>query len=90
MRDLILTDNVCEEKHKAIESRLDLGEKRMDEHSRKIDNLEQYKAKSEERIDNLCRQIESLVSVMKWGIGIFLGTIFTSLVGFFMWYVQTK
>lgn len=85
-----MTNDLCEEKHKAIEGRLDAGERRMNEHAKKIDELEKYQSKSSVQIENLCKQIEDLVNMLKWAVGVFFGTVFSALIGFFVWYVQTK
>ena len=59
-------------------------ERRLNDHSKKIDSLEQFKSSSQIEIKNLIEQIKSLVSTIKW----FMGLTFTTLVGFFIWYIQ--
>lgn len=78
-------DVICDEKHKHINEKLELQEKRLNNHSERIDKLEQYQSKSEVEIRNLCEQIKSLVSTIKWSMGLLV----TTLVGFFIWYIQT-
>lgn len=75
---------VCNVKHKRIDERLEVQDKRINNHSERLDRLEQYQSKSEEQIKNLCKQIESLVSTIKWSMGLLI----TTLIGFIIWYIQ--
>lgn len=59
-------------------------ERRSNNHSERLDVVEQFKASTEIEIRNLIEQIKSLVSIMQWALG--LG--FATLIGFFIWYVQ--
>jgi len=56
----------------------------MNNHSERLDVLEQDRSRTEQKIENLCDQIKSLVSTMKW----FMGVLITTLLGFFIWYIQ--
>ena len=78
-------DVIYEEKHKHLSEKLEVHDRRLNNHSERIDKLEQYQSKSEVEIRNLCEQIKSLVSTIKWSMGLLI----TSLVGFFIWYIQT-
>lgn len=75
---------VCNVKHKRIDERLEVQDRRINNHSERLDRLEQYQSKSEEQIKNLCKQIESLVSTIKWSMGLLI----TTLIGFIIWYIQ--
>ena len=75
---------VCEEKHKRIDERLDVHDTRLNNHSERIDKLEQYQSRTEAQIANLCEQIKSLITTMRWFMGLMVGT----LLGFFIWYIQ--
>ena len=75
---------VCNVKHKRIDERLEAQDRRINNHSERLDRLEQYQSKSEEQIKNLCKQIESLVSTIKWSMGLLI----TTLIGFIIWYIQ--
>lgn len=77
-------EDVCEVKHKRIDERLDTQDRRINNHSERLDVLERYQSKSEEQIKNLCEQIKSLVSTIKWSMGLLV----TSLIGFIIWYIQ--
>jgi chromosome segregation ATPase len=81
---------LCEQKHERLLERLKIVDIRLNDHSKKIDNLEQYKSRSESQIENLCKNIESLISTIKWGFGIMGGAVFSALLGFFIWYVQNN
>ncbi|WP_129599473.1 hemolysin XhlA family protein [Anaerophilus nitritogenes] len=77
-------EDICKEIHKRVDERLDTHDTRLNNHSERIDRLEQAKSRTDVKIENLCNQIENLVSVMKWFIFAMLG----SLASFFIWYVQ--
>ena len=77
-------EDICKEKHKRIDERLDVHDTRLNNHSERIDKLEQYQSKTEAQIANLCEQIKNLVTTMRW----FMGLIVGSGIGFFIWYVQ--
>lgn len=76
--------DVCKEKHNRIDEKFEITERRLNNHSSRIDSLEQFRSSTEIEIKNLVEQIKSLVSTIKW----FMGLTFTTLVGFFIWYIQ--
>ena len=66
-------------------------EMKINEHDRKIleldkrmDENERKNAEFRIQVENLCKDIQSLTVTMRWFIGLLLG----SMVGFFIWYVQ--
>ena len=63
---------------------IETHEKRINNHSERLDKLEQSDAKRDIQIDNLCKSIEGLVNTLKWG----LGFIFSGGVGFFFYAIQ--
>lgn len=75
---------LCAEKHKRIEERLNIQDTRLNNHSERIDKLEQRGAKVDAKMDNLCDQVKNLVTTLKWFMGMLLG----SFVGFFFYAVQ--
>jgi chromosome segregation ATPase len=81
-----MDEKLCNEKHEEIKDKLKTHETRLNNHSNRLDALEQYKSKSEVQMSNLCEQIKSLVTTMRW----FIGVLITSLLGFFVWYIQNK
>lgn len=79
-----MNEEICIEKHKNINQRLDVHDKRLNNHSQRIDELEQHRSRTEAKIENLCEQIKSLVTTIKWAMGLTVGT----LLSFFIWYIQ--
>jgi hypothetical protein len=77
---------VCQERHKRIDERLDVHDKRLNDHSKEIDKLSVSDARNTNEITNLCKQISDLVTTLRWLIGLLV----TTLGGFFIWAIQTK
>ena len=75
---------LCLEKHKRIDEKLNTHEKRLAKHSDRLDKLEQYQSRTEAIIKNLCEKIDSLVTTMRWFIGLLVGAFVT----FFFYVVQ--
>lgn len=59
-------------------------ERRINNHSERIDRLEQNDAKMDVKIENLCNSIDGLVSTLKWAIGF----ICSGVIGFFFYAIQ--
>lgn len=66
------------------EHMIDVHERRINNHSERIDKLEQNDVKRDIQIENLCKSIEGLTTSIKWALGLFIG----SFVGFFFYTVQ--
>lgn len=81
-----MNDDLCLEKHERLKERIDTQERRLNAHSDKIDKLEQNDAKMITQIENLCKQLEGLTTVLKWFIGLLVG----SFVAFFFYAVQNN
>jgi|GEM_PF-427084 len=79
-----ITDKICLERMDRLSERVDICDKRLDVHSKDIDELKQYRSRTETKIENLCDQIKNLVTTMRWFMGLFA----SSLIGFFIWYIQ--
>ncbi len=77
--------SVCEEKHKRIDEKFETHEGRLNNHSERLDKLERYQSKAEEQVSQLCKKLDALVKAMWWAMGLVVST----LLGFFVWYVQT-
>ena len=75
---------VCTERHKRIDERLDTQDRRINNHSERIDDLEKYQSRTEAKIENLCEQIQGLVTTIRWAMGLFAG----ALVSFFFYAIQ--
>lgn len=59
-------------------------ERRLNDHSKRLDILEQFKSSTETEVKNLIEQIKSLVTTMRWFIGLLVGSFVT----FFFYAVQ--
>ncbi len=68
-----------------VERRIGTCEKRLDNHGDRLDNLEKREAARDVKIDNLCEKLDKQTK----SINTLIGTIVTSLVGFFFYVVQT-
>ncbi|MCT4508261.1 MAG: hemolysin XhlA family protein [Tepidibacter sp.] len=79
-----MENELCLEKHKQITETLELHTKTLDKHSKDIDSLREDSREYKVQIKNLCKQIESLTTTIKWAMGLFGG----SFVGFFFYAVQ--
>lgn len=76
---------LCKERTASAKERLDTHERRLNNHGDRIDKLEQYQATATAQIAHLCDKINSLVKAIWWAIGLTI----TTLLGFFIWYVQS-
>ena len=76
--------NVCDERHRQIDYRLDVTEKRLNDHGERLDKIELSNGRLEERLNNLITQLEQLNKTMKWFIALLVG----SFVAFFFYAVQ--
>lgn len=75
---------ICAEKHKRIDEKLELSEKRINDHSKRIDVLEQNDARKEENIKGLVKELSVLNTTLRWFIGVMVG----SFISFFFYAVQ--
>lgn len=76
--------SICEERHRQIDYRLDITEKRLSSHSERLDRIELTSGRLKERLNNLIQQLEQLNKTMKWFIGLLIGAF----VSFFFYVVQ--
>ena len=67
-----------------IEHQIEVHDKRINNHSERLDKLEQEGATLKAEIKNLCENLKQLTTVMKWFIGLLIG----SFIGFFFYAVQ--
>ena len=77
-------EKLCDMRHDRSNERIDINEKRINNHSERLDRIEQVNSKLEERLNNLVNQLEQLNSTMKWFIGLLGG----SFVAFFFYAIQ--
>ncbi len=75
---------IWEEKHRQIDYRLDIHEKRLNSHGERLDRIELASSRLEERLDNLIKQLAALNSTMKW----FITAIVGAFISFFFYAVQ--
>lgn len=76
--------DVCSEKHRQIDKQFDTNERRLNNHSERIDKLEQFRSSTETEMKNLVEQIKSLVSTIKW----MMTSTIVILASFLIWYIQ--
>lgn len=57
-----------------------------DKHEIRITNLEVSNSSVLADIKNLIKSVDNLISMLKWGFA----TAFTTLLGFFIWFIQNK
>lgn len=76
--------DICTEKHKQIDKQFEVDSIRLNNHSDRIDKLEQFKSGTEIEMKNLIEQIKALVSTIKW----MMTSTIVMLAGFLMWYIQ--
>lgn len=79
-----MEQELCRLKHESIDKHLETNDKRLDNHGDRIDKLEIGQTRTDTIVKNLCKEIESLVTAIKWLIG---GMVATG-VSFIVWYVQ--
>jgi len=57
----------------------------LQDHEQRLRRLEENSIRLSERLENLCKELSGLTLWMKTLVGLML----TSLVGFFVWYIQS-
>ena len=67
-----------------IVHQFNVNDKRLNNHSERIDKLEQQQSEFKAEIKNLCENIKSLTSILKWLCSLIGG----SFVGFFFYAIQ--
>lgn len=80
----MVDDQILYEKFKRIDEKLSMCESKDIEHAQKLDRLDRICAEDRVLINNLCKQIESLVSTIKW-VG---GPVIFGMIGFFFYAIQ--
>lgn len=77
---------VCMEKHKRVDEKLETHDTRLNNHSNRIDKLEQNNAEMKEKLSGLIDKLGALNTTLKWFIGLMVG----SFVSFFFYAVQNN
>jgi predicted nuclease with TOPRIM domain len=75
---------LCDERHKRLDEKIAIHERRLNNHSERLDRIELANGRLEERLNNLITQLENLNKTMKWFMGLLVG----SFVAFFFYAVQ--
>lgn len=81
-----MNDELCIEKHKRIDEKLEVHNTRLNNHGERLDKLEQDNASFKTELKNLCDNLKQLTGVLKALIG--LGA--TTLVGFFIYAIENN
>lgn len=81
-----MDERLCDEKHKAIDNRIETCERRLNAHGTAIDALQKSDAANTTQIKNLTSAIAEQTRAI-WGL---VGTVLITLFGFFLWYVQSR
>ena len=79
-----MENKLCELTHKRIDEKLDLQERRINDHSKRIDIMEQNNTRMDEKLAGLILQLGNLNTTLKWLIGLMVG----GFVSFFFYAVQ--
>lgn len=64
---------ICEERHKNISETLTRHEKRMNNHSERLDKIEQINSRLDERLTGLIKQLEKLNRWLAWVVTLVAG-----------------
>jgi hypothetical protein len=63
---------LCDEKHKNIKEALQDHENRLNNHSKRLDVLEQDNRENHIEIKNLIKKMDTFITIIMWGLGIFV------------------
>jgi hypothetical protein len=77
------SEELCKERHKTVDEKLNDHEQRLNGHSKRIDSLENNESAVTIQIEKLCQGMRDLVSTIKWGLGI-LVTVILATIGFIL------
>lgn len=69
-----------------IKHQIEVHDKRINNHSERIDELEKGRAATDVKMDNLCEKLEAQTKSINWLIGLMA----TSMLGFFFYAIQTN
>lgn len=67
-----------------IKHQLEIHDKRLNNHGKRLDELERGRAATDVKMDNLCEKLEAQTKSINWLIGIMA----SSLLGFFFYVIQ--
>lgn len=81
----MVQQELCLERHKNLDEKVDNIGQTVQGHEERINKIENSQIRTETIVQSLCSQIQSLISVLKWSIGVLI----TTGIGFIIWYIQT-
>lgn len=61
-----MDDKQCEIYRERVNERLNVQDKRLDNHAARIDAIEKRNSRMDERVDHLIEKIDELVESMRW------------------------
>ncbi|MBL7575501.1 Haemolysin XhlA [Peptoniphilus asaccharolyticus DSM 20463] len=79
-----MDEKQCEIYRQHLLEKVNRNEIRINDHSKRIDSIEQHNSRTDEKIENLIDKMDNLISTMRWGMGLLVG----SFVSFFFYAVQ--
>lgn len=65
-------EKLCKERCKTVDEKLNLHDKRLNNHADRLDKLEQSEIENRTEIKNLIKKMDDFISTIKWGLGIFV------------------
>jgi hypothetical protein len=71
------SEGICAEKHKALEEKIDLHNKRLNRHGERLGMIDKEITESQVQIKNLVKSIDALVTTLKWMIGLAVPSLLT-------------
>jgi hypothetical protein len=74
---------LCEERHKNVTENLKDHEVRLNNHAGRLDKLEQHEATNRTEIKNLIKKMDTFITVIMWGLGLFV-TVSIFVIGVFI------
>ena len=77
-------EKICDERHRRLDEKIAVHERRLNNHSERLDRIELTSGRLEERLSNLIQQLEQLNKTMKWFITVIVGAF----ISFFFYVVQ--
>lgn len=79
-----MEDKLCEVRHKRLDEKIDVQERRLNNHSERLDRIEISTSRLETRLDGLIEKLGSLNTTLRWFIGLLVGAF----VSFFFYAIQ--
>jgi chromosome segregation ATPase len=65
-------EKLCNERHENVKDAINDHEKRLNNHSGRLDKLEQDNEGHKKDITNLIKKMDDFINTIKWGLGIFV------------------